>query len=82
MSLNSNAHFDKLPSADIRRSILNRNCEHITTGNVGDLIVLYYDEILPGDTVSIDTSKVIRFRLCFPCYGKCYYGFLLVFRAE
>lgn len=80
MSLNSNAHFSKLPAADIRRSILDRSTEHVTTGNVGDLIVLYYDEILPGDTVSIDTSKVIRFQtMLSPVMGNAVMDFYWFF---
>ena len=63
MNRNTNAHFSELPSVDIRRSVLDRSHSHKTSGNVGDLIPVYVDaDIMPGDTVQIDTSKVVRFQ--------------------
>lgn len=63
MNRNTNAHFSELPSVDISRSILDRSHSHKLSGNVGDLIPIFCDaDILPGDTVSVDTSKVIRFQ--------------------
>ena len=61
MSRNVNSFFSEAPaSVDIGRSRLDRNQTIKTTFNAGDLIPFYLDEILPGDTVSIDTSKVVR----------------------
>ena len=60
MNRNVESHFSTLPSADIRRSILDRSSGHKTSFNVGDLVPLYVDEILPGDSVKITTSKVVR----------------------
>lgn len=60
MNRNVESHFSSLPSADIRRSILDRSSGHKTSFNVGDLVPLYVDEILPGDSVKITTSKVVR----------------------
>lgn len=60
MNRNVESHFSTLPSADIRRSILDRSSGHKTSFNVGDLVPLYIDEILPGDSVKITTSKVVR----------------------
>lgn len=63
MNRNTNAHFSELPSVDIQRSMLDRSYSHKTSGNVGDIIPIFVDpNILPGDTVSIDTTKVIRFQ--------------------
>lgn len=45
---------------DIQRSSFNRNHTVKFSGNVGDLIPFEVTEILPGDTFSVDTSKVIR----------------------
>lgn len=42
------------------RSRFDRSSSYKTTFNVGDLIPFYVDEVLPGDTFSIDTSKVVR----------------------
>lgn len=47
-------------SIDIQRSSFNRNHTVKFSGNVGDLIPFEVTEILPGDTFSVDTSKVIR----------------------
>lgn len=62
MNKNTNAHFAELPSVDIQRSVMDRSHSHKFSGNVGDLIPIYWDEVLPGDTISIETSKVIRFQ--------------------
>lgn len=63
MNRNTNAHFAEMPSVDIQRSILDRSCSHKFAGNVGDVIPIYVDpDILPGDTVQMDTSKVVRFQ--------------------
>ncbi|AXF53148.1 MAG: major capsid protein [Microviridae sp.] len=60
MNRNVESHFSTLPSADIRRSIMDRSSGHKTSFNVGDLVPLYVDEVLPGDSVKITTSKVVR----------------------
>ena len=61
MSRNVNSFFSENPaSLDISRSRFERGQSHKTTFNVGDLIPFYIDEVLPGDTMSIDTSKVVR----------------------
>lgn len=60
MNRNVESHFSTLPSADISRSIMDRSSGHKTSFNVGDLVPLYVDEILPGDSVQITTSKVVR----------------------
>lgn len=63
MNRNTNAHFAELPKVDISRSIMDRSHKLVTSGNVGDVIPIYVDpDIMPGDTVTMDTSKVIRFQ--------------------
>lgn len=62
MNRNTNAHFAELPSVDVSRSTFDRSFSHKFSGNTGDIIPIFIDEILPGDTVSIDTSKVVRFQ--------------------
>lgn len=57
---NESGRFAENPVADISRSTFNRNSSIKTTFNAGDLIPFYVDEVLPGDTFSIDTSKVVR----------------------
>lgn len=60
MNRNVESHFSMLPSADIDRSRFDRSQDVKFTGNVGELIPFYVDEVLPGDSFDITTSKVIR----------------------
>ena len=60
MNRNQNSHFSKNPQVDIRRSRFDRSHSVKLSGNVGDLIPFYCDEVLPGDTFQIDTSKLVR----------------------
>lgn len=61
MGRNVNSFFSEAPaSVDISRSRFQRNQNIKTSFNAGDLIPFYLDEVLPGDTVSIDTAKVVR----------------------
>lgn len=60
MNRNVESHFSQLPKADIQRSRFDRSSSVKTTFNVGDIVPFYVDEVLPGDTFDIKTSKVVR----------------------
>lgn len=61
MTRNTNSRFALNPTRiDMSRSRFDRSSSYKTTFNVGDLIPFYVDEVLPGDTFSVDTSKVVR----------------------
>lgn len=45
---------------DISRSVFNRNHSVKFSGNVGDVIPFEVTEVLPGDTFSVNTAKVVR----------------------
>ena len=63
MALNRNAesHFALAPmDLDIGRSIFDRSSGHKTTFNTGDLIPIYLDEVLPGDTFAMDMGMAVR----------------------
>lgn len=61
MSRNAESRFAVNPTnLDMSRSKFKRPHSVKTTFNVGELIPFYVTEILPGDSVSIDTSKVVR----------------------
>lgn len=61
MNRNTNTHFALNPTRiDISRSTFNRDHSVKTSFNVGDLIPFFVDEVLPGDTFDITTSKVLR----------------------
>lgn len=60
MNINAESHFAQLPQVNIERSIFNRDFNHKTSFNTGELIPFYWDEVLPGDTFNITTSVVCR----------------------
>lgn len=61
MSRNAESRFAINPTRiDMSRSTFDRPFSHKTTFNVGDIIPFYVDEVLPGDTHQIRTSKVVR----------------------
>lgn len=73
MNRNVESRFSKLPQANIERSIFDRSHSHKTTFNVGDIIPILVDEVLPGDTVQIDTSKIVRLQtMLAPIYDNIY----------
>lgn len=60
MNRNVESHFATLPRADISRSRFDRSSSLKTSFNVGDIVPFYLDEVLPGDTFNVETSKVVR----------------------
>lgn len=61
MTRNTNTRFALNPTRlDMSRSRFDRSCSYKTTFNVGDLVPFYVDEVLPGDTFTVDTSRVVR----------------------
>lgn len=61
MTRNTNTRFALNPTRlDMSRSRFDRSCSVKTTFNAGQVIPFYVDEVLPGDTFSVDTSKVVR----------------------
>lgn len=49
-------NFSRIPSAEIQRSSFDRSHVHKTTFNFGELIPIYVDEALPGDTFNMDMT--------------------------
>lgn len=61
MNRNTESHFSVNPvNIDIQRSQFIRPSTHKTTFNAGDLIPIYVDEVLPGDTFKMKMASVIR----------------------
>ncbi len=52
--------FSEVPKANIPRSRFNRSHGVKTTFNAGDLIPIYVDEVLPGDTFSMNATLFAR----------------------
>lgn len=60
MNRNVESHFATLPRVGISRSRFDRSSSLKTSFNVGDIVPFYLDEVLPGDTFNVETSKVVR----------------------
>lgn len=61
MSRNAESRFALNPTdIDISRSKFDRNSSVKFSGNVGDIIPFYLDEVLPGDTFQMQTSILVR----------------------
>ena len=60
MNRNVESHFSELPHVELQRSIFDRSSTHKTSFDCGSLIPFYVDEVLPGDTFKVTTSKVVR----------------------
>ena len=52
--------FSQVPKAQIPRSSFKRNHGHKTTFNAGNLIPVYVDEALPGDTINLNMTAFSR----------------------
>lgn len=61
MNRNTESHFALNPtSLDIGRSTFDRSSSVKFSFNTGDIVPFFIDEVLPGDTFKIATSKVVR----------------------
>ena len=60
MNRNNERHFNKIPQMKASRTRFNRDQTVLTTFDAGKLIPFYVDEVLPGDTFSVDTAAIIR----------------------
>ena len=54
------SNFSRMPSVTISRSKFKRKSQHKTSLKLGELTPIYIDEVLPGDTRSIDIGSLIR----------------------
>lgn len=80
MNRNVESHFSIAPQADIRRSSFDMSHTHKTTFNAGALIPIDWQEVLPGDTFSVDTSLVTRMTTpIFPVMDNCYLDYYYFF---
>lgn len=60
MNRNNERHFNQIPQMKASRTRFNRDQTILTTFDAGRLIPFYVDEVLPGDTFSVDTAAIIR----------------------
>lgn len=72
MNRNSEQHYNQVPHAEIRRSRFKRDFSLLTTINEGDLVPIYVDEVLPGDTFKIDVNGLVRMATpLYPVMDNC-----------
>lgn len=72
MNRNSEQHYNHVPHAEIRRSRFKRDFSLLTTINEGDLVPIYVDEVLPGDTFKIDVNGLVRMSTpLYPVMDNC-----------
>lgn len=81
MNRNNEAHFDQIPKTYISRSRFKRDQNVKLTFDAGKLIPFYVDEVLPGDTFSVDTIGLVRMTtpivpVMDNCYLDVYYFFV------
>lgn len=73
MNRNQESHFSRVPTMQHPRSSMDRSCGHTTSFNAGKLIPIYCEDVLPGDTVSMNTSVLARLQtMLTPAYGNIY----------
>ena len=59
MNRNNERHFNSVPETHVSRTRFNRDQNILTTFDAGKLIPFYVDEVLPGDTFSVDTAAIV-----------------------
>ena len=80
MNRNSEQHYAQVPRAEIRRSRFKRDFNLLTTINEGDLVPIYCDEVLPGDTAKINMNALMRMSTpLYPVMDNCNCDFYFFF---
>lgn len=60
MDINTNSRFSQIPQVTNVRSKFDMSTSVKTSFNVGQLVPFYYEEVLPGDTFSVETNMIAR----------------------
>ena len=60
MDLKSKDFSTSQVDLEVNRSRFHRPSKHLTTFNVGDLVPIFVDEMLPGDTFVMDSTFLVR----------------------
>lgn len=58
--INNNIFQTAQNTIDIQRSTFKRPFQHKTSANLGEIIPFYLEEVLPGDTITLKTAKLIQ----------------------
>lgn len=80
MNRNNERHFNQVPKTHVSRTRFKRDQNILTTFDAGKLIPFYVDEVLPGDTFSVDTAAIIRMTTPkYPVMDDAYIDFYYFF---
>lgn len=80
MNRNNERHFNQVPETHVSRTRFKRDQNILTTFDAGKLIPFYVDEVLPGDTFSVDTAAIIRMTTPkYPVMDDAYIDFYYFF---
>jgi hypothetical protein len=80
MNRNNERHFNQVPQTHVSRTRFKRDQNILTTFDAGELIPFYVDEVLPGDTFSVDTAAIIRMTTPkYPVFDDAYIDFYYFF---
>jgi hypothetical protein len=80
MNRNNERRFNNVPETHVSRTRFNRDQNILTTFDAGKLIPFYVDEVLPGDTFSIDTAAIIRMTTPkYPVFDDAFIDFYYFF---
>ena len=80
MNRNNERHFNSVPQTHVSRTRFKRDQNILTTFDAGKLIPFYVDEVLPGDTFSVDTAAIIRMTTPkYPVFDDAYIDFYYFF---
>lgn len=60
MNRNAEDHFGHIATKRMRRSKFKRDNRLLCTLNTGDIVPIYADEVLPGDTVKMHVDSLVR----------------------
>lgn len=60
MAKYGNSRFSNVAAANIQRSVFNRSHNHKTTFDANNLIPVFVDEVLPGDTFKMSSTAFCR----------------------
>lgn len=73
MNRNNERQFSQIPKMNVSRSKFIRKQDVKFTMDAGELIPFYVDEVLPGDTFSVDTAGICRMSTpIYPVMDNCY----------
>lgn len=80
MNRNNERHFNQVPETHVSRTRFNRDQNILTTFDAGKLIPFYVDEVLPGDTFTVDTAAIIRMTTPkYPVFDDAFIDFYYFF---